>query len=170
MQNYGYGLNDKATAQSMQNHINDTNMINAEVIETADIDEKVSPNSYFALKKYYGECGHYDIQYSELPIELINLTKENINSIYEGWEVEEFSSNLVVLSTEIDGLCGEHYLIKLQDRYIEVYNLGRDGSLKLYKQTDITREYLTEKDIKTLEEGLNVYGKGKANSIIEDFE
>jgi len=165
-----YNLNYKLSAENIKSNINNIGENKVETIETSDIDEKVSPNAYFALKKYYGECGHYDIQYAELPIELINLNKEKVNGMYEGWNVEEFSKNLVVLCTEIQGLCDEHYIVKLEDGYIKVYNLEKDEKFKLYKQTEITKEYLTEEDVKILEEGLNVYGKGTANAVLEDFE
>jgi len=162
-----YGLNNKIAIkeEELKNNINTTN-----IIETFGAQEKISPNANFALKKYYTECGHSDFQYAELPIELVNQTEEQIKKIYEDWDIEEFNSDLVILYTKVEGLCDEHYFIKLGDEYIEIYNLNRDGSHKLYKQTDITREYLTKEDIKSLEEGVNVAGREKVNSIIEDFE
>ena len=43
-------------------------------------------------------------------------------------------------------------------------------NLVLYKTTDISREYLPAEDISKLEQGMYVFGEGKLNSIIEDFE
>ena len=65
------------------------------------------------MKKYYDECGHFKFQYAELPVELINLTKEEVEDLYDDWEVEEFSSNSVVLCKEINSICDEDFFIKL---------------------------------------------------------
>ena len=48
---------------------------------SSDFMEKVSYNAKFALKKQYSDCGHTIIDTSELPIEFINLTKEELMSI-----------------------------------------------------------------------------------------
>lgn len=139
-------------------------------IETVQSDEKVSYNAEFILKKYYDECGHFTFQYAELPKELINLTRQEVEDFYDDWDVESFSKDSVVLSQEIDSFCDEHYVVKLGDDNIEIYKIGNGGSLELYKETGISKEYLANEDIKKLEEGITVYGTGKLNSTIEDFE
>ena len=45
-----------------------------------------------------------------------------------------------------------------------------ENNIKLYKETEIAKEYLTQDDIQKLEIGILVYGRGQLNSIIEDFE
>lgn len=151
--------------------LNNTNSnSNTEIVETVGTEEKLSPNASLAFKKYYDECSHFDFQYAELPVELVNLTKEEVQAMYKDWKVEEFSKDSLVLGKEINSICDEHYFIKLGEKHIEIYNLGKDEELTLYKETDIPREYLTDEDIETLEEGVYVFGKGKLNSAIEDFE
>ena len=90
--------------------------------------------------------------------------------MYSEWEVEEFSSDKLILSQEIDTVCNEHYMVKLGENNVEIYHIGNGGALSLYKETDISREYLTNEDISSLENGIIVYGSEKLNSIIEDFE
>lgn len=155
------------------NNISNVNLVeNQAVLETIGQEEKVSYNAEFALKKYYDECGHFTFQYAELPKEMINLTKDELKEIYNEWNIEEFSSELIILSKEIDNVCDEHFVIKLgeDDSNISIYRVGNGGSLSLYKETDISKEYLTEEDIEMLEEGILIYGIGKLNSTLEDFE
>ena len=155
------------------NNISNVNLIeNQTVLETIGQEEKVSYNAEFALKKYYDECGHFTFQYAELPKEMINLTKDELKELYSEWEIEEFSSELIILSKEIDTVCNEHFVIKLGegDINVSIYKVGNGGSLSLYKETDISKEYLTEEDIEKLEEGILIYGMGKLNSTLEDFE
>ena len=140
------------------------------IVETISSEEKIAYNASFALKKYFKECGHFEFGYSELPSEIINLTKDELAKIYPDWKVEKFSNNEVVLSKEIEDMCDEHFILKLGEDNIEVYRDIKDGEEKLYKSTNISKEYLTSLDIQKLEEGIYVYGIGNLNSAIEDFE
>lgn len=151
----------------------ESNMVNNlnNVKETSSVvDEKVSYSATFALKKCYNECGHFKFNYSELPVEIINLTKSELQDMYPDWNIEEFSSNHIVLSQNIDKICDEHYVLKLDDNNINIYHLEDKDNAKLYKKTDITKDYLTSEDINNLEQGIYVYGINNLNSAIEDFE
>lgn len=46
----------------------------------------------------------------------------------------------------------------------------RFGELNEYQKTDISRSYLPEEDIESLEKGISVYGEGKLSSVLEDYE
>lgn len=143
---------------------------NIVITETASTEEKVSYNANFALKKYYNECGHFKFYYVELPEELINLTKSEVEELYPDWRVEEFSSEEIVLAQNIDSMCDEHYVLKLGEENIEIYSVKEADDLELLKTTNISKEYLTSTDINNLEEGIYVYGSGNLNSALEDFE
>lgn len=93
------------------------------IAPTSSNEEKVSFNANFALKKYYDECGHYEFNYSELPSELINLTKSEVENLFPDWKVEEFSSNSVVLAKEESSICNDHYVLKINDEEIDVFHL-----------------------------------------------
>lgn len=146
------------------------NSISNEVLEASAIEEKVLPTAEFAMKKVYNECGHFKFEYAELPQELVNLTEEEVEDYYKDWEIEEFSPSKIILTKEINSLCDEHFIIKLGEKYVQVFHLEPDGNLVVYETTDISREYLPEEDIKKLEEGIYVFGEGKLNSVLEDFE
>lgn len=141
-----------------------------DIITTASEEEKISPNASFALKKYYDECNHFDYEEAEFPIELVNLTKQEVEDYYDDWEVEEFSDKKLVLCKEINGYCNQHFVIRLDGENVNIYRLGTLGELNLYKKTEIFKEYLAEKDIQELQKGITVYGEGKLSSILEDFE
>lgn len=159
------------STSNFSNASNSANFSNSlDTISTSSTEEKVSPNAEFALKKYYNECGHFKFEYAKLPEELVNLTKEEVEDFYDDWEVEEFSANKIVLVKEISSLCDEHFIIKLGEKYVQIFHLESDGNLVLYKTTDISRDYLPAEDIAKLEQGMYVFGEGKLNSIIEDFE
>ena len=152
-------------------HVGKNEIITNEItLETVQTEEKISYDAEFALKKYYDECGHFSIESAEIPYELINLTQKEVEETYSDWKVEEFSSDCIILSQEINSICDEHFFVKLGDSNIEIYKVGNGGALSLYTETDISKEYLTAEDISSLQNGILVYGTGKLNSTIEDFE
>ena len=133
-------------------------------------EEKISPNATLILKKTYKECGHTIKDYAAIPEELVNLTKEELEEQYKDWKVEKFTPLDITLTKEIEGKCNEHYMLKLKDGVIAIYEEKEDGSEVLKEMTGISTEYLTENDKMELEKGIKVYGKEALNSMIEDYE
>lgn len=143
---------------------------NNEVQETYIFEEKVSFDAELCLKKYYNECGHCKVNQVELPKEFINLTEKEIEENYSDWRVEYFDSKEIILGQNIDSMCDEHFVLRLGDNNVEIYQMEEFDDFRLLKTTNITREYLTDTDIVNLEEGIFIYGKGNLNSALEDFE
>ncbi len=133
-------------------------------------EEKVATNAILILKKYYSKCEHTINEYVELPQEIVNMTKEQVQAHYPDWEVIGFESGKVTLYREFDDVCGEHFKLKIEDGKVVVYIVNSDGSESVYEKTNISSEYLTETDLINMQNGLEVYGKEELNQIIEDFE
>ena len=133
-------------------------------------EEKVSANAELILKKYYSKCDHTINEYVELPRELVNLTKEEVQAKYPEWKVIGFEKGKVTLYKEFDDVCGEHFKLKIEDGKVVVYTVNNDGTETLYEKTNISSEYLTETDLINMQDGLEIYGKEELNQVIEDFE
>lgn len=133
-------------------------------------EEKVSANAILILKKYYSKCEHTINEYVELPQELVNMTKEEVQAEYADWEVIGFESGKVTLYKEFEDVCGEHFKLKVEDGKVVIYMVNRDGTESVYEKTNISSEYLTETDLINMQDGLEIYGKEELNQIIEDFE
>ncbi len=133
--------------------------------------EKISINAQLILKKYFSQCDHTINEYTEIPEECVNMTKEELQEQYPDWEVIGFEPNKVTLYKEFDDTCGEHFKLKIEDGKINIYLINKDGTESLYEKTNISSEYLTETDLINInEEGLEIYGKEELNKTIEDFE
>ena len=141
-----------------------------QVVQTSYEDIKILPSTNLGLKKLYKGCDHISFEFIDLPSELINKNKEDVEKAYGDWKVEEFYENKVILYKEVEGICDEHFFITLGKEFIEIYKFTDENNKVLYTTTDVGREYLTEQDILKLENGINLYGKDKLNSVIEDFE
>lgn len=141
-----------------------------ELIATTAEQEKVSPNAFLTKKITYSSCGHTTSQYLEIPEEMVNLTKTDLEEKYPDWTVEEFSDTEIVLSKEEAGECGEHFVVKEEDGIIVIYEVLQDGTEKEYEKTDISTEYITQTDKINLQDGVYINGKQELNQFIEDFE
>lgn len=133
-------------------------------------EEKVAANAILILKKYYTQCDHTINEYVELPQELVNMTKEEVQEQYPDWEVIGFEQGKITLYKEFEDVCGEHFKLRVEDGKVVVYIVNNDGSENLYEKTNISSEYLTETDLINMQDGLEIYGKEELNQIIEDFE
>lgn len=142
-----------------------------DVTETNSNQVKVSPNCELILSKFYDKCEHTITENVELPQELINMTKDDLEKHFKDWKVEEFSSNKLVLYKRCEGQCNEHYLLKNIDGKIVIFKLNDNGDEEKYQDTDISTEYLTDTDLINMQDGgLQIFGKEELNKVIEDFE
>ena len=132
--------------------------------------EKISPNAILILKKHYEDCDHIIKEYAKIPEEYVNLTKEELIKKQDGWEIESFSKDEIILIKEQTGLCGEHYVLRENNGTIVVYQIQKDNTELLKEETGIATEYLTESDRIRLEEGIRIYGYEELNSALEDYE
>ena len=139
------------------------------VQKTSSSTEKISPNCSITFKRYYSDCGHTIEEYVSVPTELVNKTEEDLQQKYEGWSIEEFSRNQIVLYREFDSECGEHYVLRDNDGKVTVY-LKEGNSEEIVEETDIATEFLTETDKIELQNGIEVNGRVELNKVIEDFE
>ena len=141
-----------------------------ELIATTVEEEKISPNAFLTKKITYTGCGHTTSQYSEIPEEMVNLTKTGLQEKYPEWTVEKFSDTEIILSKEEAGECGEHFVIRDEEGVIVIYEILENGTEKEYEKTDISTEYITETDKINLQNGVYINGKQELNQFIEDFE
>ena len=141
-----------------------------ETVLTMANNSKISPNAIIIFKTYYKECKHIKNDIENVPNSLINATEKELKEQYEDWEVKGFSNSEIVLYTEKEGYCGEHYKLKENNGVLSIYQVDNDGKEILKENTDINVEFLTEEDKEKIREGLNIIGEKSLNRMIEDFE
>lgn len=161
--------NDEEIYDECTEEYESMNQENTLIEETSSNSEKISPNCSIVFRRYYKECGHIIEQYFSVPTELVNKTEEDLLQQYEGWTVEEFSRNQIVLYREFDSECGEHYMLREKDGKVAVY-LRVGDSEEFVEDTDIAIEFLTETDRIELQNGIEANGRVELNQLIEDYE
>jgi len=133
-------------------------------------DEKISPNANLIIKKHYIECNHTTKEYIDIPKEIVNMTKIDLENEYEDFKIESFSSNEIVLFKEESGMCNEHYVLREKEGIVAIYRIEENGRETLIEETGISTEYLPESDLINFQNGIKIYGKEKLNATIEDYE
>ena len=139
-------------------------------IETNSNEEKISPNCLITLKRYYNECNHTINEYIDVPKELVNGTKEDIQKEYPNWEIQKYSSNEIIIYKEFDSNCGQHFILRDNDGKIVIYKINEKNEEEEYERTEISVEYLTDTDKIEIQKGIRVNGIEELNQLIEDFE
>ena len=141
-----------------------------DLISANNTEKKTSPNCTIILKLYYKKCGHIVEKKKTVEEADINLTEEELKQKFIDWELQKFTPTEIVLYKEIDEYCGEHYLLKEKEGYIEIYNIDNNNTENLLETTDISTEYLEEEDLNKIKNGIYINSKKELNKILEDFE
>ena len=138
-------------------------------VEVMADQERISPYAQMIIEKKFSKCGHTTYSCLDVPKELINLTKEELEKKYSGWDVKEFSAEEITLYRLIEANCEDHYVLKEKEGYIAVYNELTEEISNLIEKTEIDVNLLREEDKNDLEDGIRIYGKEELTSLIEDF-
>lgn len=162
--------NNISINNQIQNNVIENNNIDENIITTTSEEITVSHTATLIINKYYKDCGHTITSSVDVPYDMINMNKEEIEENYSSWKIVNFSKNEISLYKEFDGICNEHYIVGIENGYIVVYNLNEDNERNLYKKTEISTEYLTEGDVRELEKEIEVQGFSNLNALLENYE
>lgn len=137
---------------------------------TVSIDKvKLSPNAEMVIKKNFTLCGHTTVNRMQVPKDLINYTEEDIAQKYTGWKIEKFTQEEIVLSKDIEANCEEHYVLKIEDNKLKLYNqLTKDKSTYI-DEINVQLELLPSLEIAKLVQGVEIYGDEELNNVVDSY-
>ena len=171
---YVYNLNKTKDSNMLDSvqlaKIYNQNSLSNEIVSTSSTEERISPNCTIVEKEYYKDCDHIIRNETQVEDNLINYTKEELAKKYNGWNIEEFTSNRVTVYKEQEGFCPEHYVIRAHNGVLSVYTIDKDGIETLERETEIQTMYLPQEDIEKFEQGIQVVGNSQLLDLLEDFE
>ena len=61
-------------------------------------------------------------------------------------------------------------MLKEKDGKIAIFKLDKNNNQIFLENTEIATEYLTEKDLESVQQGVTIYTKKELNKTLEDFE
>lgn len=132
-------------------------------------EEKISPYAKMTVEKFYTECGHTTVDIYNVPVELVNLTEEELKMRYENWEIKKFTSNDIHIYREINANCSMHFVLKEKDGYVAVYKAISNDITEFQKLTDIAIASLTESDYDAINAGVEIYGSDELEKVVQKY-
>ena len=172
---YGYELVQYKKIGEYAALTDEINDIHEEIIETNFEEEKIRYDTLILVENVYNKCNHKENKIIKVSEEIINMKEDEAKGYFEnkGYSLLEFSPSEIKLLKEEDKMCMEHFVIKFgndNDSFLSVYKKDDNNELRLYRETDIAKEFLTNIDNENFEEGIDVYGKENVEKVLEDYE
>ena len=158
-------IEDECTEEYMQ--------MENENLQTAstEVEEKIAPNAEIIFKTTYKKCGHTISKYDKVSNDLVNMTKEELASKYESWNIEKFSDTQIILTkTDEEEECGEHYMVREKNGKLVVFRIQENGVETEYETTEISLEYIPQTDSISIKNGVRINGNEELNQYLENFE
>lgn len=154
---------NQPTAEDVEVIKEDTTPVSTKTydIEVIYIDEYIKCNHVIENKNVV-----YSTTLDKLKEEENNKQKESGN-IYE---VIEENNQKLVYSRKIEQNCPNHFLIKLEDNKVVIYNVVDESAMIVFKYLEVEIETLNPEMIEELNEGIKIESKEELNLIIEDIE
>lgn len=169
--NFFYGKRDEFVSSEMEKVRTFRDISeNKKITETSFEEEKIGINTELVIEEVYSKCHHTEEIVSQVDNNMVNLTESEFKKEYPNFEVESFSKKQVKVKEKVEGVCNQHFKIALGEDFIEVFKLNQNEEDELYMVTNISRDYLAQRDIDKLQKGIVVFGRDNINSKLEDYE
>ena len=141
-----------------------------EVKAVVAVESKISPYATLTIEKFFKTCAHTTLETVEIPKELVNMTKEELQAKYEKWYIKKFTDKEVHLYREVEANCSSHFVVKEDAGKVAVFAQIDSKNMQFKRSTNIDFETLRDEDKELIKEGVELYGEEELSSFIEDFE
>lgn len=122
----------------------------------------------------YTLCNHtIEEKEVEYGVTLDDLKKAEIEKqklANKEYNILEESNERIVFTRNVTQNCPNHFLVKLENGSVVIYNRVKDGVNTVYKKMDISQETIMPELLEELNLGIKVDSKEELNFIIEDIE
>ena len=152
----------------------DLNQNGDDDIEIVREENRISPNTFIEKRIHYKECGHLISNTELAENEVINFTRDEyedyLDTTSPNSRLISFSNVKIVVYSERNSLCQEHYIVGEHNGYIAIFNINENGERVLYKSfTDYPISILIDIDQDKLREGIRVDSEEELSEILENF-
>ncbi len=104
-----------------------------------------------------------------VPDFLEGLNREQMQSIYNGWQIVYFSPEKVILRCSVEGKSSEVFVLKEYEGYLAVFTEDINKKMKLKELTQVPISVLPEPERQQLIEGIYVLGEENLVKLLSDF-
>lgn len=100
---------------------------------------------------------------------LQGLNREQLQSIYHGWQIILFSPEQVILRCYIEGMSTESYIIGEKEGCLAVFYEDSEKTIHLKEKTELPLSTLPDGTARQIREGLRVTGEENLAKLLADF-
>lgn len=155
-------------AEEAQNQVqNET----GQTVETLREVSKTGTNSVLVFERFYIHCQHTIVDEMPMNTRYVGKTGEDLSLSFPAWELVEFTPERVVFTTNIEGYCPNHYIIKEEGGYLVVYKpIKETGELYPVEDTNIPYDWLDAELQEQVDVGLVVDTLEDVEYLMENWE
>ena len=139
----------------------------ATVVDTQE--ETITPSTKMVYQYYYPSDDVTETAEEVPPYFLVGLTRSDMETNYQEWELLSFSPKEVVLRRTVEGNSHERYIVGVKNGYVAVFYEEEQNGVSLKEQTNIPVSSLDEEEQKRLAEGILVVGKDRLAQVLQDY-
>lgn len=131
----------------------------------------INENTEIVTKVIYEQTGQQEVTTIKPTQDMLGLTKKDLQEVYNGWIIEEFSPNKVQLTLRVkkqaEGLKKPKLYLGIKNGYVAVFQEPPGPKAKLKQLTKIPVKSLPEQEAKDLEKGIQVKSEEEMLEILE---
>ncbi len=142
----------------------------AHMVYTAKQDAKITKETKMVYQYYYTKDRMTKEQEEPAQEFLWGLTKPQVESIYDGWQMVFFSPKQVILRSTVDGRSDENYVLGIHDGYLAVFRENDANEIMMEEETDIPISILPPADVQQLKEGIRILGEDNLAKVLADYK
>ncbi len=136
-------------------------------------ESKISQDTVIVQKMIYIQCNDIETYKTKPGMNLIGLTRAQLQNVYPDWIIDSFSAREVVMHHNVNGLCREHAnstYIGIKDGFVTIF-YGKPGKNAIVKEiTNISIDQLMPQDIKDLRKGIVIENREKLLRTLEGLQ
>ena len=141
----------------------------AESLDVVQNAKEIDSRTKLIYQYYYTKDGATKEKIETAPAYLQGLTRTQLESVYEGWQVVYFSPIKVILRCSIEGASNEVFLLGEDNGYLAVFYEDADRKLHLRERTDLPLSALPEGEARQIREGMEVTGEENLAKLLSDY-
>lgn len=131
--------------------------------------DMIRPGASLIIEKKYSKCGHIVSTKTPIPIDMVNLTEEQLKMAYKNWSIKKFSPEEIVITKTIPGKCRNHFIVKEKDGFVAVYYQQAIDGISLKEVTPLLTKNLPQKEKERLKEGIKIESQQELAQTLEDL-
>lgn len=152
-----------------RNEHNNHDIIAEEVEAAVKPEITIKEEGIMIYQYYYTKDAITKEQQEPVPDFLEGLSREQLQSVYNGWQIVYFSPEKVILRCSIEGKSNEVFLLKEYNGQIAVFIEDESRRMRLKELTEVPVALLPETEQKQMLEGLYIVGEENLVRLLSDF-